>query len=85
MARNNVLKGEQLWKNMHVLVVTFMIPKSEIPTEVSLPELLLKIFPLIGYAPYADWEKILSRKHKTKIRESASDSMRFIICINDYI
>ena len=44
----------------------FMIPKSEIPIQVSLPEQLLKIFPMIGFAPSAVSAKMLLRKNKKR-------------------
>ena len=48
---------------MFALVAMFMIPKLEIPIQVSLPEQLLKIFPMTGFAPSAVSAKMLLRKN----------------------
>ncbi len=46
-----------VWKNMNALALMFMMKQSAIPTAVSLPAQSGKIFPMIGYAPYAVWVK----------------------------
>ena len=56
----------QLWISTLALADMFTIPNSEIPTEESLPERLLKIFPMIGFAPFAVCQKTLLQKNNIK-------------------
>lgn len=53
---------------MFAPAVMFMIPKSEIPIQVLLPEHPGKMYPKTGYAPLAVLEKTLLKKNNnTKI------------------